>query len=103
MLNATVDEHWQGSIRLARGARDGCAERAGRGGGGPAAAEQLAGQGARRLVGKAVEDVFVFEEPLILRTRTTYKGPLLVGRDMMSFRIGDTVEAFSPDGARLEP
>ncbi|MBH5386976.1 MBL fold metallo-hydrolase [Bradyrhizobium diversitatis] len=43
------------------------------------------------------------EEPLILRTRTAYKGPLLVGRDMMSFRIGDTVEAFSPDGARLEP
>jgi len=43
------------------------------------------------------------EEPLILRTRTEYKGPLLVGRDMMSFRIGDTVEAFAPDGARLEP
>ncbi|WP_158668939.1 MBL fold metallo-hydrolase [Bradyrhizobium guangdongense] len=43
------------------------------------------------------------EEPLILRTRTTYKGPLRVGRDMMSFRIGDTVEAFSPDGARLDP
>lgn len=43
------------------------------------------------------------EEPLILRTRTEYKGPLLVGRDMMSFRIGDTVEAFTPDGARLEP
>jgi ribonuclease Z len=43
------------------------------------------------------------EEPLILRTRTAYKGPLLVGRDMMSFRIGDTVEAFSPDGTRLEP
>ncbi|MEY9185550.1 ribonuclease BN (tRNA processing enzyme) [Bradyrhizobium sp. USDA 326] len=43
------------------------------------------------------------EEPLILRTRTAYKGPLLVGRDMMSFRIDDTVEAFSPDGARLEP
>lgn len=43
------------------------------------------------------------EEPLILRTRTAYKGPLLVGRDMMSFRIGDTVDAFSPDGTRLEP
>lgn len=43
------------------------------------------------------------EEPLILRTRTEYKGPLLVGRDMMSFRIGDTVEAFAPGGARLEP
>ncbi|WP_431203707.1 MBL fold metallo-hydrolase [Bradyrhizobium betae] len=43
------------------------------------------------------------EEPLILRTRTEYKGPLLVGRDMMSFRIGDTVEAFAPDGARLAP
>lgn len=43
------------------------------------------------------------EEPLILRTRTAYKGPLLVGRDMMSFRIGDTVEAFGPDGAKLEP
>lgn len=43
------------------------------------------------------------EEPLILRTRTTYKGPLLVGRDMMSFRIGDTVEALAPDGVKLEP
>ncbi len=43
------------------------------------------------------------EEPLILRTRTTYQGPLLVGRDMMSFRIGDTVEAFGPDGAKLAP
>jgi ribonuclease Z len=43
------------------------------------------------------------EEPLILRTRTEYKGPLLVGRDMMSFRIGDTVEAFAPDGAKLAP
>ena len=43
------------------------------------------------------------EEPLILRTRTAYNGPLLVGRDMMSFRIGDNVEAFAPDGARLEP
>ena len=31
------------------------------------AAEQLAGQGARRLVGKTVEDVFGFEEQLILR------------------------------------
>jgi len=31
------------------------------------AAEQLAGQGARRLVGKPVEDVFAFEEQLILR------------------------------------
>jgi ribonuclease Z len=43
------------------------------------------------------------EEPLILRTRTSYKGPLLVGRDMMSFAIGDTVEAFAPDGTRLVP
>ncbi|MBR0960627.1 MBL fold metallo-hydrolase [Bradyrhizobium japonicum] len=43
------------------------------------------------------------EEPLILRTRTAYKGPLLVGRDLMSFRIGESVEAFSPDGAKLEP
>ncbi len=43
------------------------------------------------------------EEPLILRTRTAYQGPLLVGRDMMSFKIGDTVEAFGPDGAKLAP
>ncbi|QIP01085.1 MBL fold metallo-hydrolase [Bradyrhizobium symbiodeficiens] len=43
------------------------------------------------------------EEPLILRTRATYKGPLLVGRDMMSFRIGDMVEAFAPDGTNLAP
>ncbi len=31
------------------------------------AAEQLTGQGARRLLGKPVEDVFGFDEPLILR------------------------------------
>lgn len=31
------------------------------------AAEQLAGQGARRLTGKAVEDLFQFDEPLILK------------------------------------
>ncbi|KYG19984.1 ribonuclease Z [Bradyrhizobium sp. AT1] len=43
------------------------------------------------------------EEPLILRTRTSYKGPLLVGRDMMSFVIGETVEAFAPEGTRLAP
>lgn len=30
------------------------------------AAEQLTGQGARRLLGKQVEDVFAFDEPLIL-------------------------------------
>lgn len=38
------------------------------------------------------------EEPLILRTRTEYKGPLLVGRDLMSFTVGDRVEAFGPEG-----
>ena len=43
------------------------------------------------------------EQPLIDRTRTVYSGPLLVGRDMMSFRIGETVEAFAPDGAKLAP
>ncbi|UVO39832.1 MBL fold metallo-hydrolase [Bradyrhizobium arachidis] len=43
------------------------------------------------------------EEPLIERTRTAYNGPLLVGRDMMSFRIGDNVEAFAPDGTKLVP
>ena len=31
------------------------------------AAEQLAGQGARRLIGKPVDDIFAFEEQLILR------------------------------------
>ncbi|MFM9934666.1 MAG: two-component system sensor histidine kinase NtrB [Novosphingobium sp.] len=31
------------------------------------AAEQLTGQGARRLQGKPVEDIFAFDEPLILR------------------------------------
>lgn len=43
------------------------------------------------------------EDPLIQRTRTTYQGRLLVGRDMMSFGIGDTVEAFAPDGTKLVP
>src|ERR1700738_749969 len=50
---------------------------------------------------KPVQDVP--EDALIARTQTTYKGPLVVGRDLMSFVISDKVEAFAPDGAPVEP
>ncbi len=43
------------------------------------------------------------EEALVARTRTSYGGPLVVGRDLMSFVITDKVEAFAPDGAPLQP
>ncbi|SDR93469.1 MBL fold metallo-hydrolase [Bradyrhizobium canariense] len=43
------------------------------------------------------------EEALIARTRTTYDGPLLVGRDLMSFTISDEVKAFAPDGTAIKP
>jgi ribonuclease Z len=48
-----------------------------------------------------VEDVP--EEALTARTQTTYQGPLIVGRDLMSFVITDKVEAFAPDGKPLTP
>ncbi len=35
--------------------------------------------------------------------RTTYGGPLLVGRDLMSFVISDKVDALSADGDVLKP
>lgn len=38
------------------------------------------------------------DEALIGRTRTTYKGPFIIGRDLMSFVISDQVSAFTPDG-----
>jgi ribonuclease Z len=50
---------------------------------------------------KPVQDVP--EETLIARTQTTYKGPLIVGRDLMSFVISDHVEAFAPNGEPLKP
>ena len=50
---------------------------------------------------KQVQDVP--EDALIARTRTTYDGPLIVGRDLMSFTISDKVEAFAPDGEPVKP
>jgi len=43
------------------------------------------------------------EEALIARTRTTYKGPLMVGSDLMSFTISDKVEASGPNGESVKP
>ncbi len=43
------------------------------------------------------------EDALIARTRTTYGVPLIVGRDLMSFVIGDTVSAFGPNGEPVSP
>ncbi|MGJ4945439.1 MBL fold metallo-hydrolase [Bradyrhizobium sp. HKCCYLS1011] len=52
---------------------------------------------------KPVQDVP--EDVLVARTRANYQGPLIVGRDLMSFVISDHVEAFAPDGtaASLAP
>jgi len=50
---------------------------------------------------KPVQDVP--EDVLIARTRTTYNGPLIVGRDLMSFTISDKVDAFAPDGEPVKP
>lgn len=43
------------------------------------------------------------EDALLKRTRTTYQGPLVIGRDLMSFVISDKVESFAPDGRAMQP
>jgi ribonuclease Z len=43
------------------------------------------------------------EEVLVQRTRTAYSGPLLVGRDLMSFTISDRVNVLDAAGKGLEP
>ncbi|MGJ5177039.1 MBL fold metallo-hydrolase [Bradyrhizobium oligotrophicum] len=43
------------------------------------------------------------EDALSARTRSTYRGPLVVGRDLMSFVVSDHVAAFAPDGSGLTP
>src|ERR1700682_1578385 len=50
---------------------------------------------------KPVQDVP--DDALIARTRTTYDGPLIVGRDLMSFTISYKVEAFAPSGEPVKP
>ncbi|MCC8955973.1 MBL fold metallo-hydrolase [Bradyrhizobium sp. Pear77] len=42
------------------------------------------------------------EDALLKRTRTTYQGPLVIGRDLMSFVISDKVEGFAPDGTAMK-
>ena len=43
------------------------------------------------------------ENVLEARTRTTYQGPLVIARDLMSFVISDKVESFAPDGSPMQP
>lgn len=43
------------------------------------------------------------EDVLVQRTQKTYQGPLVVGRDLMSFVVSDKVQAFAPDGSALRP
>ena len=50
---------------------------------------------------KPVQDVP--QDILIARTQATYKGPMVIGRDLMSFVISDKVEAFAPDGTPVKP
>ena len=42
------------------------------------------------------------EDALAQRTETTYKGPFVIGRDLMSFVITDHVAGFSPTGEPLK-
>ncbi len=50
---------------------------------------------------KPVQDVP--EDALKTRTETTYKGPFVVGRDLMSFVVADKVTAFDPKGDPVQP
>lgn len=50
---------------------------------------------------KPVQDVP--EDALRARTETTYKGPFVIGRDLMSFVISDKVEAFDARGDLVQP
>ncbi len=50
---------------------------------------------------KPVQDVP--EDMLIARTRTTYRGPLIIGHDLDSFTIDDAVHAFGPKDQPIEP
>ena len=50
---------------------------------------------------KPVQDVP--EDALVRRTRTTYRGPLIVGHDLMSIVVGDKVVALGPNGEAVEP
>lgn len=50
---------------------------------------------------KPVQDVP--EDMLIARTRTTYRGPLIVGHDLDSFTIDDAVHAFGPNDQPIQP
>jgi ribonuclease Z len=43
------------------------------------------------------------EDALLARTRSTYQGPLVIGRDLMSFVISDEVKSFAPDGSAMKP
>jgi ribonuclease Z len=40
---------------------------------------------------------------LATRTESTYSGPFIVGRDLMSFVVGDKIEAFDASGHPLTP
>jgi len=43
------------------------------------------------------------EQALVERTRATYQGPMVIGRDLMSFVIGDDVSAVGPNGELIKP
>ena len=50
---------------------------------------------------KPVQDVP--EDALATRTESTYSGPFIIGRDLMSFVVGDKIEAFDASGHPLTP
>jgi ribonuclease Z len=43
------------------------------------------------------------EDALIQRTQTTYQGPFVIGRDLMSFVVSDKAKAFAPNGDAIQP
>jgi ribonuclease Z len=40
---------------------------------------------------------------LIERTRTTYAGPLVVGEDLMTIEVGDSVTVYRPGAGAARP
>ena len=50
---------------------------------------------------KPVQDIPA--DALIKRTQTTYGGPFIIGRDLMSIVITDKVQAFNADGEAVQP
>lgn len=54
------------------------------------------------IVLKANQGLDVPATEVVSRTRSTYRGPLALGEDLMRFEIGDTVEVFNARKERMD-